>query len=156
MSCRQRLTQYSWRQVMLDGCPGGLDPFRAVEGIFSGDALSPSVYALAIDGQEENAAAVKTAKAGLEKIDKRHLNFAQCDRFNLHRCFKKNNSSFRSNGPAGIYHSPANRAHSPRLPDHRQTPAKSLFGCAPEPRGRVPESQPMLSTRKFGLVQRLS
>jgi len=34
--------------------------------------------------QKKNAAAVSASKARLKKLDERHLNFAESDRFNFH------------------------------------------------------------------------
>jgi hypothetical protein len=38
-----------------------------------------------MSGEQQNAAAVGTSKARLEKMDERHVNFADCDGFDLHR-----------------------------------------------------------------------
>ena len=38
-----------------------------------------------MNGDQQNAAAVGTAKARLEKVDERHVNFAERDGFDFHR-----------------------------------------------------------------------
>src|SRR6266853_2859835 len=69
---------------MLDGGPGRLDPFRAIKRIFGGDTLSPSNHSVALDGEQQDAAAIETAEARLKKMDERHLDFAQGNGFNFH------------------------------------------------------------------------
>ena len=58
---------------------------RAVKGLFAGHAFSPAVDPVAVDGEQQNAAAVDAAEARLEEVDQRHLNFAESDGFNFHR-----------------------------------------------------------------------
>src|SRR5258708_9379675 len=79
------LSEKRGNQILSEGWPGALDPFATVEGIFADHAFSPAVGALAVDGDQENAAAVGTAKARLEKVDERHVDFAERDGFNFHR-----------------------------------------------------------------------
>jgi hypothetical protein len=78
------LAEQSGREIILQRAPGAVDPFTAVKRILAGDALAPSVDALAVDRYQQNAAAVSTAEARLEKMDERHVNFAQGDGFNFH------------------------------------------------------------------------
>jgi hypothetical protein len=37
-----------------------------------------------VDGNQKNSATVKATETRLEKMDERHLNFAECDGFNFH------------------------------------------------------------------------
>src|SRR6267142_2126217 len=69
---------------MLQRGPGGFDPFLAIERVFGRDAFSPPHHAIALGGEQEDAAAIDTAKARLKEMDERHLDFAQGNGFNLH------------------------------------------------------------------------
>jgi hypothetical protein len=69
---------------VFDGGPGSLNPFRAIERIFAGNAFSPSNYSVALNGEQQNTAAIETAKARLKKMQERHPNFAEGNTFNLH------------------------------------------------------------------------
>jgi hypothetical protein len=40
--------------------------------------------------EQQDAAAVGPSETRLEEMDKRHVNLAQGDGFNLHKCTKKN------------------------------------------------------------------
>src|ERR1700734_2522935 len=79
-----RLAHHCRRKIMHHGGPDAVDPLTAVEGVFAGHAFSPALYALAVDRNQKNAAAISAAEAGLKKVDQRHLNFAECDGFNFH------------------------------------------------------------------------
>ena len=61
----------------LDGEPGGINPLGTVEGAVIGDTLSPAGDAVALSANQQDAAIVDTAKAGLEEIDQRHFDFAE-------------------------------------------------------------------------------
>ena len=76
---------------MFNRGPGAFRPLAAVKRIFTGHALSPRIDAVAVNGQQKNSAAESALKARLEKIDERHLNFAEGDGFNFHSL--KNDSS---------------------------------------------------------------
>ena len=69
---------------MRHGRPGAFDPFAAVEGIFSGNAFAPAVNPFRVNGDQQNAATVGTAKARLEKMNERHTDFAEGDGFYFH------------------------------------------------------------------------
>ena len=72
----QRAPDQSGREMMRDRRPRALDPLAAVKGVFGGYALGPTVDALAMGSDQQNAPAVDAAEARLEKMDERHLNFA--------------------------------------------------------------------------------
>ena len=80
----QALPEQGGNQVLNHSGPGAVDPFAAVEGIFADNAFSPAIDALAVNGNQENAAAVKAVEARLEEVDERHVNFAERDGFDLH------------------------------------------------------------------------
>ena len=83
------LAQQRGDQILRQRRPGALDPLAAVKGIFADHTFAPAVDAFAVDGDQQNAAAVGAAEARLEKVDERHLNFAECDGFNFHGRFQR-------------------------------------------------------------------
>src|SRR5579862_2918372 len=121
------------RQIMFDRGPRGVDPFRTVERVLPGYALSPPRHPVALDIQQQYAAAVKTAEARLEKMDERHLNFTQSDAFNFHVNLEISTSSFHPSGPAGIYHCPADPVHIPAPPNPQKMNLESRSGFGPAP-----------------------
>jgi len=50
----------------------------------AGDTFSPPHYPVALGGEQQDSAAIETAKARLKKVDERHLDFAQGNAFNFH------------------------------------------------------------------------
>jgi hypothetical protein len=73
-----------------DRQPTAVGPLVAVERFFPGDAFAPAIHAVAMCGQQEDAAAAGASKARLEEMDERHMNLAKCNGFNLHLlCFRK-------------------------------------------------------------------
>ena len=59
-------------------------PLAAVVRVFARDAFSPTVNAIAVRGQQQNATAEGAFEARLEKLDERHLNFTKGDCFYFH------------------------------------------------------------------------
>src|ERR1035441_9158721 len=78
------LSQQRGDQILLQRRPGAFDPLAAVEGVLADDALAPSVGALAVHGDQQNAAAVGAPKARLEEMDEWHVNLAERDGFDFH------------------------------------------------------------------------
>jgi len=63
----QRASDERGREMVRDRRPGALDPLAAVEGIFGGYAFGPSVDALAMDGDQQDASTVDAAETRLKK-----------------------------------------------------------------------------------------
>ena len=78
------LSEESGDEILRQRGPGAVDPLAAVVGIFSDDALTPAINALAMHSDEKDAAVVQTMEARLEKVDERHVDFAQRDGFDFH------------------------------------------------------------------------
>src|SRR2546423_13337547 len=77
-------SEYRRNQIAGECNECAFGPLAAVEGIFAGDAFAPAVYAVAMRGQQDDAAAIGTSETRLEEMDERHFDFAQGDGFNLH------------------------------------------------------------------------
>jgi hypothetical protein len=73
----------------LDDAPGGVVGLVAVARELAGDALGDPLAALAADGDEQDAAVLLDAEAGLEAESQPHGDFAELDLFDAH-------------GPAGL------------------------------------------------------
>ena len=71
---------------MFDRGPGAFRPFTVVERIFASNAFSPAIDAVAVGGQQKDSAAERALEARLEKVNERHLNFAEGDGCNFHQC----------------------------------------------------------------------
>ena len=82
-----RFTQQRRAEITLDGIPRGIDGFLAVEGIFTGDAFSPTFGAVRMHGDQQDAALSRASKTGFEEMHQGHLDFAQRDCFNSHSSF---------------------------------------------------------------------
>src|SRR5579863_2661426 len=82
---RKGPSQQRGGEVVLDGWPGGFQPFRTVIGIFAGHTFPPTVNPVTMRSDEKNASAVGAAKAGLEEMHERHLKFAERDGFKFHK-----------------------------------------------------------------------
>src|SRR3954453_6665723 len=81
---RDGLPQQRWREVANDHVPCALDVLLAVIRLLAGNALAPAFHAVTMHGNQDDAASVGAPKARLEEMDERHLQFANCDGFNLH------------------------------------------------------------------------
>src|SRR5271165_7025587 len=67
-----------------DNVPCAVDVLFAVVRLLAGDALTPAVEAIAMQCDQQDTAVISAAKAGLEKMNQRDLQFAECDSFDLH------------------------------------------------------------------------
>jgi hypothetical protein len=64
--------------------PRAVHPFLVVERQLAGGDLAPARGALRLDFDEQNAAVVGAAKAGLEKMHQRHADFTESDTVDDH------------------------------------------------------------------------
>src|SRR5581483_12148332 len=64
--------------------PCAVDPFTAVKGVFADHGLTPALNTVAMHCNQENPSAVGAPKAGLKKVDQRHVNLTECNGFDFH------------------------------------------------------------------------
>jgi hypothetical protein len=83
-AAREALAQESGAELGGDGIPRSIDRFFVVIRMLAGDALAPDVKPLRVEGDEQDAALVGAAEAGLKKMHERHADLAQGDGINLH------------------------------------------------------------------------
>src|SRR5215510_5863240 len=89
------LSQKGRPQVMLNGIPGCVYGFFAVERIFTGNTFTPAFRAVSAQSQQQDAALRGAPEAGFKKMHQRHTNLAQRDGLYFHlpisfgfkRCF---------------------------------------------------------------------
>src|ERR1043166_8709056 len=88
------LSQQSRSKITLSGIPRGVNRLFTIERVFTGHAFAPSFRPVSMNRQQKDAAFCSAAKTGLKKMDQRHMNLAQGDRFN----FQVNSSEERRVG----------------------------------------------------------
>src|SRR5258708_37696999 len=69
-------SQHGGGEIANDGGPCALDPLTAVERIFAGHALCPAIDAVAVGGEQQDAAGVGASQTRLQERDERRLNLA--------------------------------------------------------------------------------
>src|SRR6266404_4037362 len=82
-SC-ETFSDQRWGQEVTNCRPGGFNPLVAEKWAIAGHALGPTLNSFAMRGDQQNAAPLATAKAGLKKVFQRHAKFADGDGFDLH------------------------------------------------------------------------
>ena len=70
--------------MKFDGGPAGFNPFGTEEWAFARYRLRPAIGPFAVDGDEKDLTAIRTAEARLKKVDEGHLDFAQSNSFDFH------------------------------------------------------------------------
>src|SRR5713101_1939876 len=85
-AARQSRPNHCGHQKVAQCCPCRLHPLVTEEWAVAGHALSPALHSFAVHGNQQYAAALAAAKAGLKEIFQRHAKFADGDGFDLHEC----------------------------------------------------------------------
>ena len=80
----QRLAQQRRAQVAHDDIPRAVDVLLAVVRVLAGDALAPTLQAITMQRDQQNATGVGASEARLEEVDERDFQLAQSDGFNSH------------------------------------------------------------------------
>src|ERR1700722_9028375 len=71
-------------QILGKSRPRAVDPLTAIKRILPHHALAPSVDALAVHSDEQDAPAIEAMETRLKEIDERQMNLTERDGFNLH------------------------------------------------------------------------
>src|SRR5579872_723786 len=72
-SSSEGFAQECWRKKVFNYQPCGIGKFFAIERTGIGHAFSPAVDALAVNGDEKNAASFDAPEAGFKVVDQRHV-----------------------------------------------------------------------------------
>src|SRR5271166_179640 len=80
----RRPSQQGGTEVANDHVPRAVDVLLGIVRGFSGHALAPALETVAVQRHQKDPPIVRPPKARLKKMYERYLQFAKCNRFNLH------------------------------------------------------------------------